>query len=96
MCSSFYSACKRHVDWRRCAPSKRAFAIYDEYTLDTVTGWSESSLLGANVTQFLATPLQCETTYTFRVRAYRGTDNLFSLYSDTVSATTADCFESQS
>jgi CSLREA domain-containing protein len=53
--------------------------------------WAEITILAANAVAHSDSGLTCDTTYWYRVRAYRAADTLYSAYSNIVSATTAPC-----
>jgi CSLREA domain-containing protein len=55
------------------------------------TDWTEITTLAANAVAHSDSGLTCDTTYWYRVRAYRAADTLYSAYSNIVSATTAPC-----
>ncbi|MFQ5857070.1 MAG: fibronectin type III domain-containing protein [Anaerolineae bacterium] len=50
--------------------------------------WTEVTVVGANTTSATLAELQAGTQYSYRIRAHRESDNVFSPYSNTVSCTT--------
>jgi hypothetical protein len=44
--------------------------------------WSKIATVGANVTSYSDTGLECDTSYHYRIRAYRAGDQKYSAYSD--------------
>jgi hypothetical protein len=62
-----------------------------ERSLDAGATWVEIAQLAQNSTTFTDTSLTCETSYRYRIRAYRSTDALYSTYSNVVFPATSDC-----
>jgi len=56
-----------------------------------VSGWTEIATVGAGVTGYSDTWLSCDTTYYYRVRAYRDSDGRYSGYSNIADETTLSC-----
>ena len=57
-----------------------------ERSLDGTTGWTEIAVLSANSVSYLDTAVSCSQMYTYRVRAHRENDDLYSAYSHLASA----------
>ena len=66
-------------------------AYHAERSPDGVTGWTEIAVLAADSTGFPESSLLCAERYFYRVRAFRATDETFSLYSAVADATTQLC-----
>jgi hypothetical protein len=75
--------------WVDNSPDESEFRI--ERSPDGSTGWTEVGTLEANQTSYSDTGLICETTYYYRVRAYRADDGQYSGYSNVAYATTETC-----
>jgi hypothetical protein len=59
-----------------------------ERSADGTSGWSEIGTAAANATSYQNTGLTANTTYYYRVRAYRSSDTSYSTYSNTANAKT--------
>jgi hypothetical protein len=79
------------LTWLDNSDDESAFHI--ERSPDGSTGWTEIDTVEANATAYSDTGLDCDTTYHYRVRAYRAGDGQYSAYSNVDSATTAACAE---
>jgi len=77
------SSSRINLAWTDNATNEAGFRI--ERSTDGVH-FTQVGLVAANTTSYAATKLSGATTYTFRVRAYNGSD--YSAYSNTASATT--------
>ncbi len=55
------------------------------------SSWSQIATVDANATTYSNTGLSCGTSYSYRVRAHRSSDNKFSDYTASVSAKTLAC-----
>jgi hypothetical protein len=77
------------LNWDDNSSDETAFHI--ERSPDGSTDWTEIDTVGANVTSYSDTGLDCGTEYHYRVRAYRASDDQFSDYSNVDSATTQAC-----
>jgi hypothetical protein len=75
------------VQWGDNNSNESGFKI--ERSLTGATPWSQIATVGANVTTYTHSGLQCGTPYYYRVRAYTGSNN--SAYSTSVNATTTIC-----
>jgi hypothetical protein len=75
------------VQWGDNNSNESGFKI--ERSLTGATPWSQIATVGANVTTYTHSGLQCGTPYYYRVRAYTGSNN--SAYSAIVNATTTIC-----
>ena len=84
-----FSPSRIDLDWQDNSSDETGFRI--ERSPDGSSGWAQVGSVGANATTFSDTGLSCETTYHYRVRAYRDSDATFSDYSDPADATTSDC-----
>lgn len=80
-----------NLSWDDNSTSETAFII--ERSLDGVSGWTEIARVGADVSEYLDSGLDPETTYYYRVRAYREGDLVFSEYSNDANATTWPLFK---
>ena len=75
--------------WTDNAVDETSYRV--ERSPDGSTGWSEIASLAANVTAFNNSGLVCNTTYYYRVRAYRSGDGQYSTYSNVDHDTTTAC-----
>jgi hypothetical protein len=78
-----------NLAWVDNASNETGYRV--ERSLDAGTTWTEIAQLAGNSTSYSNTGLTCQTTYRYRVRAYRATDNSFSSYSTSPSAATSNC-----
>lgn len=80
-----------HIDliWADNSSDETAFHI--ERSPDGTLDWNEIGTTGADHTTYSDTDLTCETTYFYRVRAYRSSDDQYSEYSTVGSASTVTC-----
>lgn len=83
------SATVIRLDWVDNAVDETDYRI--ERSPDGISGWSQISTTAANAITYTDSNLTCETSYAYRIRAYRDSDGSYSSYSNTVSATTALC-----
>ena len=67
------------------------FAYHIERSPDGSSSWSEIGTVGPDIATYSDSGLTCATTYYYRVRAYRSSDGLFSLYSNAAHATAITC-----
>ena len=81
------AAAQLTVQWGDNNSNESGFKI--ERSLTGATPWSQIATVGANVTTYTHSGLQCGTPYYYRVRAYTGSNN--SAYSASVNATTTIC-----
>ena len=79
-----------NLTWQDNSATETEFRI--ERSLNGVDGWQEIAVVNANVTTYQDTGLQRDTTYYYRVRAYRVGDLTFSDYSNIDSDTTKPIF----
>lgn len=79
------------LNWKDNSTSETAFII--ERSLDGVSGWTEIVRVGADVSEYLDSGLDPETTYYYQVRAYREGDLVYSEYSNDANATTWPLFK---
>jgi uncharacterized repeat protein (TIGR01451 family) len=77
------------LSWTDNASTETGFRI--ERSLDGVSNWTEIDTAGADATTYSDSGADCDTTYYYRVRAYRSSDGLYSGYSNVDGATTAPC-----
>ncbi|MCJ7624719.1 MAG: fibronectin type III domain-containing protein, partial [Anaerolineaceae bacterium] len=73
------------LSWTDNSDDETAFHI--ERSPDGISGWAEIATSAADATSYQNTTLSCGTTYYYRVRAYRVSDNTYSGYSNTANAT---------
>lgn len=66
-------------------------ATFVERQAENSTEWVVVDSAAPNVTTYQDMNLECETTYTYRTRAYRAASNIYSAYSNTASAATGAC-----
>ena len=83
------SAYQIDLNWQDNSSDESDFHI--ERSPDGVSGWSEVATVGANQTAYSDAALDCETTYYYRVRAHRHSDQQFSAYSPSAQAQTLSC-----
>ena len=69
------------LSWQDNATDETAYHI--ERSQDGSTSWSEVGTVIADTTLYGDTPPNCDTGYTYRVRAYRSSDGHYSAYSNT-------------
>src|SRR6185369_6973961 len=62
-----------------------------ERSSDNGSTWIEIAQLAGGSINYNNTGLVCQTSYQYRVRAYRATDNQFSSYSNSTTGTTTAC-----
>ncbi len=77
------------LTWADNSLDETGFRI--ERSPDGVGGWAEIGTVTADQTSYQSTGLLCETTYFYRVRAYRSSDGVYSDYSTAASASTNAC-----
>jgi hypothetical protein len=75
-----------NLSWQDNSPDETDFHI--ERSPNGSTGWIEITTVGINVTSYNNTGLMSNTTYFYRVRAHRHSDNAYSTFSNVASATT--------
>lgn len=75
------------LSWTDNSDNETGFRI--ERSPNGTSGWVERDTVGANVTTYQDTGLNCNTTYYYRVCAYNGAGD--SDYSNVANATTDDC-----
>ena len=75
-----------HLNWQDNSNDETNFRI--ERSPDGTTSWEEIATTAANAISYNNSGLTAETTYYYRVRAYRSSDNNFSPYSNIANATT--------
>jgi len=78
-----------NLTWADSSSDESAFHI--ERRRHGSANWTQIDTVGANISVYSDFGLDCDTTYYYRVRAYRETDGQFSEYSNTDSATTMPC-----
>ena len=79
-----------NLNWSDNSSDETAF--YVERSPNGSTGWTEIGSVGANVTTYPdSTGLTCDTTYYYRVRAYRSSDTHYSIYTATANGKTTLC-----
>jgi hypothetical protein len=78
-----------NLTWQDNSSDESDFHI--ERSLNESTGWTQIASVGANVTSYTNTNLNCSTTYYYRVYAYRQNDGQPSDVSNVDYATTAPC-----
>jgi hypothetical protein len=74
--------------WNDNASNESSYLV--ERSLDGQT-WTQVASLSSNITGYIDSALSCGTNYSYRVRAYRSTGNLYSSYSDTLTTSTTLC-----
>lgn len=74
------------LTWKDNATDETNYRI--ERSLNGTSGWSQIGTAPTNSTTYSDTGLEEETTYYYRVRAYRLSDTSYSAYSNVTSATT--------
>jgi hypothetical protein len=79
------------LSWEDNSNNESEFRI--ERSPDGVNDWEQVAVVGASVTSYSNTNLSCETTYFYRVMAYRAADDEMSDYSNIDSATTFGCYQ---
>ncbi len=77
------------LSWSDNSTDETEFQL--ERSPDGVSSWTSIGTVGANGTTYSNTGLTCNTTYHYRVRAYRSSDNRYSAYSPAGIATTLAC-----
>ena len=77
------------LSWQDNSSDESEFRI--ERSPDGSTGWQQIATVGASVTSYRDTGRSCNTTYHYRLRAYREADGKISGYSNTDSAATYAC-----
>ncbi|MBN1641365.1 MAG: fibronectin type III domain-containing protein, partial [Anaerolineae bacterium] len=77
------------LNWTDNSTDETAFHI--ERSPDGVDEWTEVAAVASDETSYSDGSLQCETTYYYRVRAFRSGDGVYSSYSDVASDTTGMC-----
>ncbi|MBZ0292398.1 MAG: DUF11 domain-containing protein, partial [Anaerolineae bacterium] len=82
------SATRIDLNWADDSNDETAFHV--ERSLDG-NAWTEIHVVDANVTDYSNTDLSCETTYFYRVRAFRSINNEFSSYSPVLEIETLSC-----
>ncbi|HEX2907336.1 MAG TPA: choice-of-anchor Q domain-containing protein [Phototrophicaceae bacterium] len=83
------SATQMRLNWLDASTNETAYRI--ERSLNGETDWQEVGSVNADKTSFEDSGLICETTYHYRVRAFRSSDNQYTDYSAVLAATTAPC-----
>ena len=83
------SASQIVLSWNDNAGDETAYRV--ERSPDGSTGWGEIASLAVNSTAYSDSGLACDTTYYYRVRAYRAGDGQYSNYSNVAHDTTASC-----
>jgi hypothetical protein len=78
-----------NLTWRDNSSDESGFRI--ERRQDGSATWIEIDTVNANISVYSDFGLECDTTYHYRVRAYRDSDGQYSEYSNTDSATTMAC-----
>jgi hypothetical protein len=78
-----------NLTWTDAANNETGYRV--ERSSNNGQTWTEIAQLAGNSTSYSNTGLACQTSYTYKVRAYRATDNSFSYYSNPVSGTTTAC-----
>jgi hypothetical protein len=76
-----------NLSWTDNSGDEEGFKI--ERSPNGSSGWAQIATVGVGVTTYSDTGLTCSTSYYYRVRAYRGTDN--SDYSNTANDETNTC-----
>ena len=84
-----WSASQINLTWTDNAGDESAYLV--ERSPNGSTSWAQIASLGANSTGYGNTGLACNTTYYYRVRAYRAGDGQYSAYSNVDGATTDAC-----
>ncbi len=77
------------LKWQNNSPDATIFHI--EFLPEGGTSWTPIGTVGGAYDYYSSSGLDCNTTYDYRVRAHRDSDNQHSDYSNVVSATTQDC-----
>ncbi len=75
-----------NLSWVDNSTNETGFRI--ERSLNGTSNWQEIASVGANVTAYQNTGLNCDMRYYYRVRAYRAQDAQFSAYSPVASGCT--------
>jgi DNA-binding SARP family transcriptional activator len=78
-----------NLTWQDNSSDESDFRI--ERSPDGSTDWTEMATVGADEPSYSNTGLSCDTTYYYRVRAYRDSDGQYSNYSNVDHATTQAC-----
>ncbi|MCA9936863.1 MAG: fibronectin type III domain-containing protein [Anaerolineales bacterium] len=78
-----------NLTWNDNADDETSYRI--ERSPTGTTGWVEIDTAAANATSYSDTSLTCNSTYYYRVRAYRAGDTTYSSYSNADSSTTTAC-----
>jgi len=77
------------LTWQDNSSDESDFRV--ERSPDGVSDWAEVATVGADVTGYSDTGLDCGTAYYYRVRAYRDGDGQYSGYSNVANETTQTC-----
>ena len=77
------------LSWTDPNVDETGYAV--ERSPDGVSDWEEIIVTAADATSYQDIGLFCETPYTYRVRAYRSIDDVYSGYSNTDSDITLEC-----
>ena len=83
------SASQVNLSWTDNATDETGYRV--ERSPDGGTTWTEVASLGASVTGYYDTGLDCDSTYHYRVRAHRVGDDQYSAFSNTAQAMTEPC-----
>jgi hypothetical protein len=78
-----------HLAWDDVMSSESQYHV--ERLNDDGTAWVEVAILAANSEVYSDSGLNCERPYSYRIRAYRTSDALFTGYSNLATAITATC-----
>lgn len=82
------SATETQLTWVDNAIDESNYAVEISYDNNN---WIEIGVTNANITSVNIINLTCNTQYYYRVRAYRGSDDVYSAYSNVATATTTAC-----
>jgi predicted outer membrane repeat protein len=85
----YNTAMEFHLEWTDNANDETDFRL--ERSVDNGATWSEIAQAAADSTSYTDSSVSCDTSYDYRIRAYRSEDDSYSSYSNVVTGTTSLC-----